>query len=147
MVLQRWYPAHELGRAEDRMNRLWQGFFGNGYTHEQWSRRVVPLDVVEEDDNILVRASVPGVKPKDIEVTLDDGVLTIKGESAEESESNEDGYLLRERRAGSFHRALRLPETADTEKVESEYENGVLTVTIQKQEAKKARRIDVQVAA
>ena len=147
MTLHSRYSAQSFRRAEDRINRLWQGFFSNGYTHGQWSERAVPLDVVEEDDNILVRASVPGVTPEDIEVILEDGVLTIKGDSAEKKESKDGGYLLRERRIGSFHRAIRLPETADTEKVESAYKDGILTVTIQKQDAKKARRIAVNVTA
>jgi HSP20 family protein len=93
----------------------------------------------------VVRASLPGVKPEDIQVTVEDNVLELKAESASESESEQAGYLVRERAYGSFYRALRLPENADTEHIRSEYANGVLTVTLPKAEEKKRKQIKVAV--
>ena len=85
-------------------------------------------------------------KPEDVKVTVEDGVLTIKAESANEREEKDERYLVRERRSGKYRRALRLPDTLDADKAESRYENGVLTVKFPKVEAKKARKLEVKVA-
>ncbi len=143
MVLQRWDPVSELRRMEDTMNRLWRGVYSpNEAEIESWA---VPLDVIQEGDTTLVAASMPGVKPEDIEVSIEDDVMTIKGKTKEEEERKEGNYLLRERRAGSFYRSIRLPETVDTTKAESKYDNGVLTVSFPKHEAKKAKKLEIKV--
>lgn len=149
MVLTRWDPFAEMRRFHHAFNRdsfnprTW-GFpiATNGAPNRNWH---IPLDAVEDGDNLVLRASVPGVKPEDIEVTVEDGVLSIKGETQVGSEEKEGGYLMRERRIGSFHRSVRLPETVDTDKAESGYENGVLTITLPKIEAKKAKRLEIAV--
>ena len=105
----------------------------------------MPLDVVQEGDNILVHASLPGVKPKDIQVTIENEVLTIAGETRTDHEERNGNYLMRERRVGKFHRSQRLPDTVDTEKAETRYEDGVLTVTFPKVESKRAKRLEVKV--
>ena len=149
MVLQRWDPFVEIRRFHHTFNRdafgrrAW-GFpiVSNGVSNRDWH---IPLDAVEEGDNLVLRASVPGVKPEDIEVTIEDGVLSIKGETKVESEENQGGYLMRERRSGTFHRSVRLPDSVDADKAESGYENGVLTITLPKIEAKKAKRLEIVV--
>jgi HSP20 family protein len=83
------------------------------------------------------------VDRKDIDVTVEENVLTIRAEVSEESEQKEDGYLLRERHSGSFYRAVRLPDSVDSEKAESSYKDGVLTIRLPKQEEKKARKLTV----
>ena len=143
MVLQRWYPFGDLRLLEPRANRpLHDGpiYERNG---SSWG---VPLDVVRSGDDIVVSASLPGVSPEDINVAIDEGVLSIEAEAKTESESKEEGYLLRERRSGSFRRSLRLPDSVDSENVKSEYSNGVLSITFPKQEAKKAKIIEVKAA-
>ena len=140
MMLERWDPVREMRRMEDRIDRLWRGFAVAGRP-AGWS---IPLDVFEADDAVKVRASVPGVKPEAISVAVEDGVLTIKGAAEAESERKEADYLLRERRAGAFHRAVRLPDYVDAEKAESTYANGVLEVVFPKAEAKRPRTIDVK---
>ncbi len=143
MTLRRWEPFRELRRLREEMDR-WPRFrVGFGDEEEGLEDWLVPLDVVEEGDNIVVHASVPGVKPEDIDVTLEENVLTIKGKAEDEKEHKEGGYLMRERRAGAFHRTLRLPATVDTEKAIPTYEHGVLTVTFPKVEAKKAKHLKV----
>jgi HSP20 family protein len=107
---------------------------------ETWS---VPIDVVREGEQILVKASLPGLSPDDIQVSIEDDVLTIKGETKMERETKEGDYLLRERRSGSFYRAIRLPDTVDTENAMSSYENGVLTVEFPRLESKRARKLDI----
>jgi HSP20 family protein len=111
---------------------------------ENWA---IPLDVIAKDDNIIVRATLPGVAPDDIQVSVEDNVLTIRGQTADQFQNGDGSYLMRERRVGSFHRALRLPDTVDTDKAHPEYEHGVLTITIPKAEAKKARHLTVQVGS
>lgn len=143
-MLQRWEPFRDLRRVDHMMNRLRRGHFVNGYGEiEKWA---VPLDVVEEDDNIIVRATLPGVSPDDIDVTLENEVLTINAETKTATEERKENYLVRERRAGKFHRTLRLPDTVDSEKVDTKYENGILEITFPKAEAKKARRLSIKAA-
>jgi HSP20 family protein len=90
---------------------------------------------------------MPGVAPDDIQVSIEDNVLTIKGQTCSDDKIDDGNYLMRERRVGAFHRALRLPDTVDTEKAQPHYEHGVLTVTIPKAESKKARKLTVQVGS
>ena len=146
MLVRRWAPLADLRMTHRAVDRAWREFDCDLYPihngSERWS---IPLDVVREGDNIAVRASVPGVKPEEIDVTIDEGVLTIKGEAKIEEEGNEASYLLRERRVGSFFRALRLPETVDADKANSQYHDGVLTITFPKLESKKTKHLKVQV--
>ena len=109
---------------------------------EQWN---IPIDVVQKPEEIVVKASLPGVKPEEIEITVEDNVLTLKAESVKESESQESGYLIRERSAGTFYRALRLPDSVDTDKITPVYEHGVLTIALPKAEEKKKKQIKVHV--
>lgn len=143
MTMQHWDPLSEIRRMEENMNRLWKGL-GTAGNHdglmESWG---IPLDVVEEQNDIVVKASIPAVKPEDIEVTIEDGVLTIKGETKTEHEQKGKNYLMKERAIGNFYRALRLPQSVDTEKVQNSYENGVLTLTFPKLESKKAKQLKI----
>ena len=105
---------------------------------------ILPLDVEERDDNLIITASVPGVNPEDINVTTENGALTIKldGVSPEETTNR---FLLRERTSGTFCRTITLPETVDVNQGNSEYDKGVLTISFPKQELKKAKRVQVKV--
>ena len=145
MVLQRWDPFAEMRQMQETIDRLFSRWWGTPATTPEPETWTVPLDVVEEGDRFVVRASMPGVRPEDIDVTLEDGVLTIRGEIKEEHEGRDEGYLMRELRAGRFYRAIRLPESVDPDKVEAHYEHGVLTVTFPKVESKRARRLEIKV--
>ena len=146
-MMQRWTPFQDLRQMQDTMDHMWHRF-GDAPTApadppeiEAWA---VPLDVVRSGEDTLIRASMPGVNPEDIHVSIEDNVLTIKGQTAEEHQEGDGAYLMRERRSGSFHRALRLPDSVDPDQVRPHYKNGVLTITIPKAEAKRARHLDVQ---
>jgi HSP20 family protein len=139
MVMERWNPLAEMRRMDDAMRRMWQGL--DTHTDETWG---IPLDVIQDGDTVLVKASIPGVAAKDINVTFENDTLVIRAETKSESERQEGSYLMRERRVGQFYRALRLPDTVDHEKAESKYENGVLTVSFPKKESKKARTITIK---
>ena len=128
-MIQRFDPFGDLRQMQNTMDRMWRRF-GNGsgassdspHT-EAWA---VPLDVVRNGEDTVIRASMPGVSPEDIQVSIEDSVLTIKGQTSQEHQEGDGKYLMRERRSGSFHRALRLPDSVDAERAHPFYENGVL---------------------
>ena len=146
--MQRRGPFSDLRQMQDTMDRMWRRL-GNSPSAtadspniEAWA---VPLDILRKGEDTLIRASMPGVSPEDIQVSVEDNVLTIRGHTAEQHLEGDAAYLMRERRTGSFHRALRLPDSVDPEKVQPHYEHGVLTITVPKAEAKRARQLQVQV--
>ncbi|MDA1297226.1 MAG: Hsp20/alpha crystallin family protein [Chloroflexi bacterium] len=144
MTMQRWEPFADLKRIENRMARLWNRmppFFGDG--NEEWT---VPLDIREDDGKLVVEASVPGMKAGEIDVEIEDDVLTIKGATSSEKEEKKKGYLLKERSEGSFYRKVRLPESVDGAMAESTYADGVLTVTMPKRQDSKPKKVTVNVS-
>ena len=145
MVLQRWDPFRDLRQMEDTVNRLWRGFGGSPSYREGAEDWNILIDVVQKKDDIIVKASMPGVKPEGIDVAVEDNVLTLRAERKPEIEGEDAAYLIQERPTGSFYRALRLPDTVDTNKIESHYENGVLTITMPKSEEKKKKQIQIKV--
>ncbi len=143
MVLRRWEPFRELRQIQENMDRLWRSFGpgeGEAGNVENWA---IPLDVVQQGDNVIVKASVPGVNPEDIDVSIENDVLIIKGQTKEEREHQEGNYLMRERRSGSFYRALRLPDTLDSDQAQPHYEHGVLSITFPRLESKRAKRLHI----
>ena len=146
MVLQRWTPISGFRRTDDIVDRFWKGFGVGPTLRNGGGASRIPLDVVQSNDDVVVRASVPGAAPEDIGVDIEDGVLTVSTETTSESEQKEEEetYLLRERRSGSYRRSLRLPDSVDADKAESSYEHGVVTITFPKVEAKKAKRIEIK---
>ena len=143
MTMQRWEPFADLRKLENRLARMWDRFppfFGSGM--EEWT---VPLDIREQDGQLIVEASVPGMKADQIEVEIEDDVLTIKGETRTEKEEKKKGYLLKERSEGSFYRTVRLPEGVDGDRAESAYADGILTVTMPKKPATHPKKVTVNV--
>ena len=144
MVMQRWDPFRDLRQMDETMNRLWRGFGGAQAGTEDWN---ISLDVVQRADEIIVKASVPGVKPDTIDLAIEDNILTLRADRKPDFEDEQSIYLVRERPTGSFYRALRLPETIDTNKVQSTYENGILTIILPKAEEKKKKQIKIKVTS
>ncbi len=143
MVMARWDPFREMRRMQQLMDRVWRSEapeLGAGAI-EPWT---IPMDVIENDSSVVVSASIPGVDPKDISVSVEDNILTISAEREEEHEAQEGRFLMRECSSGAFRRSLRLPNVIESERAESRYENGMLTVTFPKSEQKRARRIEVK---
>ena len=145
-TLTRWEPFRELSTMRNVMDRFFdEPFFDAPH---MWGRQgegfSAPLDIIEEQDHYLVKASVPGIDPNDVEITLTDNVLTLKGETKSEGETNEKNYHVRERRWGNFSRTVTLPMGVDSEKVEATHENGVLTLRLPKTESAKPKRITVK---
>ena len=113
--------------------------------NSEWN--ALALDIAESEDSLTVEASLPGINPDDVEISVHDGVLTIKAEVEHEEEQEEEGkYYLRERRSGSFHRAVRLPLEVNAEAAEATFNNGLLTLTLPKVEEAKPKKITVKTA-
>jgi HSP20 family protein len=116
----------------------------NGDSAIATSNWVPSVDIKEEKQGFLIEADIPGVAPKDIEISMENGVLTIKGERRAESQEDGKNYKRVERTYGSFYRRFSLPDTADAEKITASGKNGVLQISIPKQEIAKPRKIKVQ---
>ena len=147
MTLVRYDPWTSLSKLHDEVNRLFndslQATDGDQsrVVTSNWSPAV---DIREETDRYVITADVPGVDPKDIELTVESGVLTLRGERKLEQERNEGGYRRIERSYGGFYRRFALPDNADTESVSARGNHGVLEVSIPKAERAQARRISVE---
>jgi HSP20 family protein len=119
------------------MNRLFGEMFGGparrqgtGQEQQQVTGWAPAIDVVQRDEDLVVRAEIPGATPEDVDITVQDGVLTISGKLEEEREEERQGYLVRERRSGTFRRSLQLPQDVDEDQINARFENGILEVTI-----------------
>jgi HSP20 family protein len=138
---------HPLATFREEMDRLFEDFFGRPWGIEPFWREGgrLSLDVAETEDEIVVTADLPGVDPKDIDITLSGDVLTIKGEKKEETEEKKRDYHRMERRYGSFSRSVALPPAADPEKVSASYKDGVLKVSLGKKAEAKAKSVKIEV--
>ena len=143
-LIRSWDPFREMAQLRATMDRLLNETRNIPATTSEETIWTLPLDVSENADGYIIKASLPGVNPGDIDISLTDNVLTIKAEVKEEKDIEEAKYHLRERRFGSFLRSITLPTAVDDDKVEAVYEDGVLTLTIPKAEAVKPRKIAVK---
>jgi len=143
----RYEPMGMLRRFHDEVSRLFDedyyGVAGGDQSSAATSHWAPAVDIKEEQDSYVLRADVPGVDSKDIEITMENGVLTIKGERKHENSEDREGYKRVERVYGTFFRRFTLPDTADADKVSASSKNGVLEVTIPKQEKVQPRKIKV----
>lgn len=141
----RWDPWQELANFRQSMDQLLDSGLGRlGVMRDDEIRtRGLALDVVEGEDHYTVRAAIPGVKPDDVEIAVEDSVLTIRGEHKEEQTSDGENYLRREIRWGSFERSLRLPPTVDADRAEARFENGMLTLELPKRPEAQPKRIKI----
>ena len=148
--LVRWNPVREAAELMNEFDRaleyplLRQRWGMPLRTNEIVGSWNLALDVAEKGDVFTVKASLPGISPDDLNVTLEDNVLTIQGEVKEDETIEESNYHIRERRTGSFSRSVRFPVPVESDKVEAEFEDGVLTLSIPKAEAVKPKRIAVK---
>ncbi|MGH8292171.1 MAG: Hsp20/alpha crystallin family protein [Gammaproteobacteria bacterium] len=146
MNLIRYEPWGFVNQLHGEINRLFDRGYADqdresGLTASDW---IPAVDIKEEDNRFLIHADVPGVDPKDIEITMEDGILTLKGERKSETREERDGYHRVERTGGQFFRRFTLPDTADAEGVSAKGVNGVLEISIPKQPKAQPRRITVK---
>ena len=149
MALVRWEPARELNSLQQEMNRLFNSFFdtptagGTGGT-----RRWVPaMDLVETDGHFVLKADLPGLAEGDVNIEVQENVLTLSGERKFEHEVKKDGFYRLERGAGQFSRSLTLPDGVDADAIAATFDRGVLEVRIPKPEQRKPRRVEISVGS
>ena len=147
MALIRWQPVRELGTIQNEMNRVFNSFFdtptpANGTTFRRW---IPAMDLVETESSYVLKADLPGLSQSDVNIEVDDNVLTVSGERKAEHEDRKAGYYRVERSYGSFRRSLTLPEGVDADAVKATFENGVLEVTVPKPAQQAPRKVQIAV--
>lgn len=140
-------PFREFERMRREMDRLWDSFFEGGVRRrtEEAGEWFPALDVAETKNEIVLKAEIPGLDPKDIDISLGEGILTIKGEKKQEKEEKEENYHLIERSYGSFCRSVRLPKEVKHDKVNASFKNGVLKIVLPKSEEAKKKEVKIKV--
>ena len=150
MAIVRWEPFRDLVSLQDRMNRLFDDSFrGVGRAAEEdwalggsWAPAV---DIFEHEGNIVLKAELPGVDAKDVDIRVENNVLTLRGERKFDSEVKRDSYHRVERSYGAFSRSFTLPTVVDTGNIKAEFKEGVLRVTLPKREEAKPKQIAISV--
>jgi HSP20 family protein len=147
-VLTRWDPFREFSTLQDRMNRLFQDSFGQGREEALTTSSFAPaVDVYEDEHKITLKIEVPGIDEKDIDIRVENNLLTVHGERKFEKEEKEENYRRVERQYGSFTRSFNLPSTVDSENITAEYDRGVLKVQLAKKAEAKPKQIRVNVGS
>jgi HSP20 family protein len=139
----RFSPGRDVSSVHDEMERMFRAAFGDRAATTAGAFTPI-LDVEENDDTFTLYIELPGVDPDEVEVSLEENVLTIAGERRFYDEKDAEGFRRIERHFGRFHRAVRLPDRVDPDKVDASFRDGMLTITVPKAEEAKPRRIQVQ---
>jgi len=143
-MLTRWDPFQEMLNLRRTVDRL----FDNAAPDHDWSQPALwglAVDMVENKDDFIIKASIPGINPDDLDISYSDDTLTIKGEIKQDKETKEDQYHLRERRVGAFMRSITLPTKIKGDAIEASYQDGVVTLRLPKAEEVKPKRIAIKV--
>lgn len=143
MALTRYEPGDLWTRMQNQLNDLWRNLPDAEMSNVATSHWMPLVDIKEETERFLIKADIPGVKPENIEVTMDNGALTIRGERDEEKREKKDGYHRVERYFGSFYRRFAMPDTADADHIKATSRDGVLEIEIPKRTIARPRKIDV----
>ena len=145
MSVVRWNPFREFQAMQEDMNRLFSRFEAgsNGVAADRqpW---LLPMDVIENGDALKLRAALPGIDPKDVNIQIEDRTLTVSAQRHFEDKIEKDNHVWIEQQYGTFSRTVTLPQTADVEKIEARYYNGVLELTVPKAELAKPRKIELK---
>ena|ERR1051326_8907061 len=145
MAITKWDPFRDLLNLQNEMTRVFGRAYGEGGEGARtWAP---PIDIYETPEAYKVVAELPGFAPDEVDVTVNEGTLTIKGERKFYNEANEENFHRIERRFGAFQRLVSLPQQVQSEKVEATFDKGVLTVSIPKAELVKPRKIEIRAGA
>ena len=150
VMLTRWEPTTELSTLNQRMERLFDDVLGRGLWRSSEDRRLrgnwVPaINILEKENAVLITADLPGLTAEDVEVTVDQGSLTIRGERKLNETEEGETYHRVERLYGSFERSFRLPSTIDSSKIEARFRNGEMVLTLPKKEESKPRNVKIEI--
>jgi HSP20 family protein len=141
----RWEPAREMMTLREAMDRLFDDAFTRPLSiRDGWSMSTPAIDMFQTENDVVVKASIPGLKAEDVQINITGDVLTLKGEVKQEEERNDKAWHIREHRFGSFERSVALPTAVKTEKAEAVFENGILTVTLPKADEVKPKTINIK---
>ncbi len=144
-MLTRWEPFREMRRIHDMLDRVMDDSMATGRGDGTWFEGLAPIDVYQTENDVVIEASMPGVQPDDIDISVTGDTLTIRGEVREEKEAEgERDYHIRERRYRRFARSLTMPSTVNADKAQAEMDNGILTLRIPKAEEAKPKQITVK---
>ena len=144
-VVTRWDPFRELQTLQNRMNRLFEEQGGGQEALMTSGAFVPPVDIYEDQHGIQLKLEVPGIDEKDLNINVENNVLTVSGERKFENEQKEENFHRIERRYGSFTRSFTLPNTVDTEKITADYNSGVLSIRLVKRQEAKPKQIKVNI--
>jgi HSP20 family protein len=149
MAITRWETYRDVLALQNRMNSLFQDFSrGNSGENELATAGFVPpVDIFEDENKLVLKLEIPGMRQEDLDVRLENNTLTVKGERSFKSEGKEENFHRVERRYGSFYRAFTLPTTIDQNSIKAEYEAGVLHLELQKRAETKPKQIKVNVGS
>jgi len=140
----RWDPFREFSLIRDTMSDI----FGDLFSRRLMPARIVwqpAMDIYRDGNNIVMETSLPGMKKEDVNISFDDGVLTVSGEMKEEKEKKEEDYYYKERRTGSFSRSVAMPEEINAEGIKAEMKDGVLKVTMPLKEQAKSKKVKIEI--
>ncbi|GJQ36395.1 MAG: heat-shock protein Hsp20 [Anaerolineaceae bacterium] len=140
----RWEPAREMMTLREAMDRLFDDAFTRplSLTGNNWS--IPAVDMYQTDNEVVVKAALPGIKAEEVQINVTGEVLTIKGEARQDSETKEKAYHIREQRWGAFERSIVLPTEVVADKSKADFENGVLTITLPKADEVKPKTINIK---
>ena len=144
-MITRWEPFRNISTLQEQVNRLFDSSFkGNGdnSTLTTWAPAV---DIYETENELVLKADLPDIDEKNLDIRVENNMLTVRGERKFEQKVNEDNYLRIERTYGSFSRSFSLPSTVNTEAIKADYKNGVLTVQLPKRAESKPEQVKVNV--
>ena len=144
-ILTRWEPTRGLTTLQDQINRLFSESLDRTGEEGSLSAWAPAVDIYETEHELVVKADLPDIDPKDLDIRVENNILTIRGERKFEKKVNEDNYLRVERAYGTFSRSFTLSNTVNADAIKAEYQNGVLTLTIPKREEAKPKQIKVNV--
>src|SRR5690242_21454003 len=146
-TIARWEPFRGVTSLQDQINRLFNDTFERTDDHSNLSTWAPAVDIYETEQELVVKADLPDVDPKDLDIRVENNILTIRGERKFEKKQENGDYLRVERAYGSFSRSFSLANTVNTEAIKADYHNGVLTLNVPKREEAKPKQIKVNVAA
>lgn len=149
MAITRWDPWHDVLSLQNRMNTLFQELSRNQGENDisaTTAAFVPPADIYEDEHRITLKLEIPGIRQENLDIQVENDTLTVRGERSFEKEEKEENFRRVERRYGSFYRAFTLPNTVDPDKIQAEYENGVLKLTLEKRAEAKPKQIKINLS-